>query len=101
VPIVVFESPDSPPLEVSAPDGAGLMDLCDDFRATVPFSCRTASCGTCRIEVLEGADALEPAEDEELDVLDVFGDKPPDRRLCCQARLRVGAERVRVRPCED
>jgi ferredoxin len=100
MPLVVFEAgvAGGPPVEADAPDGARLVDLCDDRNAPVPFSCRSATCGTCRIDVLEGADRLEPPRDEELDVLALFGDDPGRTRLCCQARVRPGPGRIRVRP---
>jgi hypothetical protein len=40
---------------------------------------------------------LEPPGADELDVLRVFGDDPSKRRLACQARIRPGAGRLRVR----
>jgi len=100
--LVVFESAESgvATVEVDAPDGARLVDLCDERNAPVPFSCRSASCGTCRIDVLEGGELLEPPRDEELDVLDIFGDNPARRRLCCQARIRAASGRIRVRPVD-
>jgi ferredoxin len=100
MPLVVFECPGLPLLEVNAPRGARLLDLCDENSAGVPFSCRSASCGTCRVDVLEGADLLDPAAAEELDVLDLFGDDPTRCRLACQIRLRDDAGRVRVRPAD-
>ena len=104
MPVVVFEGRDSPALEVSVPRGGRLLDLCDEQVASVPavpFSCRSASCGTCRIDVLEGAQLLEPPTDEELDVLDLFGDDPTRRRLACQVRFGGGEGRLRVRPVDD
>jgi ferredoxin len=98
MPLLVFESVEAPRVEVDAPDGARLIDVCDERNAPVPFSCRSASCGTCRIDVLEGGELLEPPRDEELDILDIFGDDPAKRRLACQARVRPGPGRVRVRP---
>jgi 2Fe-2S ferredoxin len=98
---IVFESSDSPSVEADAPEGARLVDLCDEGGAPVPFSCRSASCGTCRIDVLEGADLLDAPRDEELDILDIFGDDPGRRRLACQARVSAGAGRVRVRAVAD
>jgi ferredoxin len=99
VPLVVFEPAESgAAVEVDAPDGAPLVDLCDESDAPVPFSCRGASCGTCRVDVLEGASLLAPPRDEELDVLDIFGDDPARRRLCCQAVAMPGPGRIRVRP---
>jgi ferredoxin len=102
VPLIVFEPADAPSggvtVEADAPDGGRLLDLCDELHASVPVSCRSADCGTCRVDVLEGAELLEPARDEELDVLRIFGDDPPSRRLACQARARPGPGRIRVRP---
>ena len=95
---VLIESEDAPVMTVDAPDGGALVDLCDDNATPVPFSCRSASCGTCRVIVLEGADQLLPPEDEELDILDIFGDDPKVRRLACQAKMRPGLGVVRIRP---
>lgn len=73
--------------EVEVAPGSELVDVCDDHPDTeVPFSCRSASCGTCRARVVEGAEALSKPEDDELDVLDVFGDGK-DVRLICQVSL--------------
>jgi ferredoxin len=100
VPTIVFESLQGANMVVDAPDGARLIDLCDERSAPVPFSCRSASCGTCRIDVLAGAALLEPPGDEELDVLDAFGDSPDERRLACQARVKAGPGVLRVRPAD-
>jgi 2Fe-2S ferredoxin len=88
------------PIEAEAPAGTRLVDLCDERNAAVPFSCRSASCGTCRIDVLEGADLLEAPRDDELDILDLFGDDPSRTRLACQAHVRAAGGRVRVRPAD-
>jgi 2Fe-2S ferredoxin len=98
---VIIEAPGHAPVTVTAPEGGALIDICDDTQAAVPFSCRSASCGTCRVVVLEGAEHLTDPEDEELDVLDVFAVAPPRFRLACQARLRAGAGCVRLRPVTD
>jgi ferredoxin len=84
-----------------AESGATLVDVCDDAHAPVPFSCRGASCGTCRVAVVEGADQLESPADEELDVLDAFNMKAPKFRLACQARLKPSATLVSLRPVRD
>jgi ferredoxin len=88
-----FEAPVSP--------GAQLVDVVDDHpEAEVPFSCRSATCGTCRVRVVEGAGALAPAADEEREVLALFGD-PPEVRLCCQLRLTGDTDRVVLAVVED
>jgi 2Fe-2S ferredoxin len=98
MPQITFESSDgSQKTTVDAPNGGALADLCDDNAAPIPFSCRSASCATCHIEVIEGETLLAPPEDEELDVLDAVCSKPPRFRLACCAKLRAGAGRVIVR----
>ena len=77
--------------EVDVSPGTALVDVCDEHPdAEVPFSCRSASCGTCRCRVLSGMAALSKPEDDELDVLEVFGDGD-DVRLCCQIKLIADA----------
>lgn len=87
-------------VEAHEPDGGRLLDICDDLGAPIPFSCRGSSCGTCRVEVLEGEHLLASADDEELYVLGLFGD-PPGRRLACVVRLRPGDGRVHLRVVDD
>jgi 2Fe-2S ferredoxin len=96
MPTVVFESPQGEQT-VAVPDGGALIDVCDAGSAPVPFSCRNANCGTCRVAIVEGQAELLPAEDEELDILDIFGLKPETHRLACQARCRPGLAVLRVR----
>jgi ferredoxin len=100
VPLVVFQLSGFAPIEVTRSEGGPLIDVCDEHGAPVPFSCRSASCGTCRIDVLEGGELLEPPRDEELDVLDAFGDDARKRRLACQARLRALPGRLVVKPAD-
>ena len=79
------------------PEGGRVIDICDESpRAGVPFSCRGANCGTCRIEVLEGLDLCEPPGQDEADLLEIFGDGP-EMRLGCQMRIKAGPGRVRLR----
>ena len=89
--------------EVVAHPGEAIMDITDaNPRAEVPYSCRAATCGTCRVEVLEGREALSPADEIEIEVLEIFGDSPDRVRLCCQARLTgEGDRRVTLRVCDD
>ncbi len=97
MPTVLFEGKKRK-LVIEAPDGGALVDLIDANNAPIPFSCRSASCATCRIHVLEGANLFTDPEDEELAILDVFGAPPTEQRLACQAKLRPGPGKVHVRP---
>jgi 2Fe-2S ferredoxin len=89
--------------EVDALPGEAIMDITDAHPAAeVPYSCRAATCGTCRVEVLEGVDALSVADVDEIEVLDIFGDSPEYVRLCCQAKLVPGqSTQVTLRVCDD
>ncbi len=74
--------------------GTRLVDVTDEHpEAEVPYSCRSASCGTCRVRVKEGAEGLSSADDDEIDVLDIFGNEP-DVRLCCQIELKSDVPRL-------
>lgn len=96
MPTVVFEASALGPA-VTAEAGAGkLIDICDDARAPVAFSCRDARCATCRVEVVEGEQLLEPPTRGERDLLDRFG-APPRLRLACKAVLRAGPGLIRLR----
>jgi 2Fe-2S ferredoxin len=79
------------------PDGGELLDVCDDVFAPVPFSCRSASCATCQVEIVEGMELLEAPNHQERYLLEILSG-PPNLRLACQARVRAGAGVVRIKP---
>jgi ferredoxin len=97
---IVIEPQAGTPMEFESGGTASIADLCDTHHAPVPFSCRSASCGTCRCEVLEGRELLSKPEDEELDVLDMLG-APKTHRLACCAQLSGSAGVVRLRPINE
>jgi ferredoxin len=97
--IEFLPSPHGPAVTLADVTGR-LLDACDDARAPVAFSCRSASCGTCRVAVLAGASHLEPPSPDEREVLAIF-DAAPSERLVCQAIVRPGAGLIRLGPVED
>jgi ferredoxin len=76
-----------------------LVDVCDEARSPVVFSCRSSTCGTCRVEVLAGVDLLEPPHDHEADALRRLAEPgaPLPQRLACQAVVRAGPGLLRLR----
>jgi ferredoxin len=101
MPSVAFDGNElGPPVTASIESGGPLIDICDDARAPVSFSCRSASCGTCRVDVLEGADLFLPPGRDEREVLDLF-DARPTHRLACQAVVRPGPGLIRLRWVSD
>ena len=89
--------------EVDAEPGEAIMDITDAHPASeVPYSCRAATCGTSRVEVVEGSDSLSTPDEFELEVLDIFGDTPDKVRLCCQSKLIGGnGTKVTLKVCDD
>jgi len=84
-------------VEALADAPSRLMDIADDAPdSDIPFSCRAANCGTCRVEILEGAEALDTPGPEELEIMEIFGDGPRVR-LCCQALLERDVDRLVLR----
>jgi ferredoxin len=100
MPEVIFIPVEGDRLVVLAPEGGSLGDLCDEVDAPVPFSCRGATCGTCRVVVLEGEALLLPPNEDEVSLLALFG-SPPGHRLACQAVMHPGGGRLVVRPVMD
>ena len=82
---------------VDAPEGGALVDICDDHFAPIPFSCRSASCGTCHVDVLAGIELFEPADVPEQELLELIGGGKGESRLACQAHLRPGPGLIRLR----
>lgn len=94
--IEYLESPAGPAKEADAPTGGLLVDISDECLAPIPFSCRSASCATCHVEVVAGAELLEPPEELELDLLDVIGG-PEGSRLACQVHVKSGPGLIQLR----
>lgn len=80
-----------------APPGERLVDALDDVRAPVAFGCRSATCGICEIEVLDGADRLAPPDAIERIALDELG-VGDGGRLACRAAVAGAPGVVRIRP---
>jgi ferredoxin len=99
VPTVVFESNGASPLILLVPEGGALVDVCDEHQAPVPFACKSANCGACLVEILEGEAELLPARQDERDVLARLAAEPsaPPVRLACQAKTRPGLATLRLR----
>ena len=100
MPAIEFLSSPHGPAATLAEGSGPLIDACDDARAPVAFSCRSASCGTCRVAVLAGAELLAPPGPDELEVLAIFAAAPCER-LACQAVVLPGDGLIRLGPVDD
>jgi ferredoxin len=76
---------------------------CTPGEGPIPVECRAASCGTCWVGVIDGAEKLSPmVERDERKRMQVFGypvsaDARPLIRLACQARA-FGAVTIVIPP---
>ncbi|PIN91960.1 ferredoxin [Candidatus Pacearchaeota archaeon CG10_big_fil_rev_8_21_14_0_10_35_13] len=71
--------------EVFVDDGGSIIDACESLG--VLFSCQEGTCGTCEVEVVNGAENLtSPTSAEEMMGVDIEGNK----RLACQCKLKSG-----------
>jgi ferredoxin len=101
MPRFVFEGNDlGPAVSADVEEGGRVLDVCDAAHAPVLFSCRSATCGTCRIDVIEGGDLLDAPGQDERFVLELF-ESPPTCRLACQAAFRPGLGLIRIRWIND
>jgi ferredoxin len=75
--------------EKEVPDGDALKGYCEEMG--VPFACEEGICGTCIIEVEEGAENLSPFTQEELDFL---GEQERER-LACQCKIKCGTVKIK------
>ena len=94
MPRIVFERSG---FEVDVAEGVSIVDVCDQhIAAGVPFACRHANCGVCRMEVVEGAEHCEERTAWEAELLEFLREKP-STRLGCQLRVHAGDGLVRLR----
>lgn len=73
--------------EHEIPDATSIAAVCETYG--IPFSCNSGVCGTCQIEIIEGADNLSELNQEEKDL-------GMDRRnrLACQCVIKSGLVKI-------
>lgn len=82
--------------QIEVDPGQSLTDICDQHPTAILFGCRNAVCGTCLIEVLQGAENLSPVQAEEQDLLSILAPENSAARLACQCLVLQGSIRVQV-----
>ena len=74
-------------VEFDVPDGGKIDAICEG--QGIPFSCNSGVCGTCQIEVVEGADNLGELNQEENDL-----GMDRNNRLSCQCCIKSGIVKI-------
>jgi iron-sulfur cluster assembly protein len=73
-------------LTLNLGEGEVLLERLIDDGIAIAHDCGgTLACASCRVIVIEGADALSAASENELDVLERAGASEPGARLACQS----------------
>ncbi|MFZ9518917.1 MAG: 2Fe-2S iron-sulfur cluster-binding protein, partial [Silvanigrellaceae bacterium] len=70
-------------LEVEVPHGTKMSDVVEAAGADVTFGCKSGTCGTCRVRIVDGQENLSSPTPEERDFLSSLGANA-DERLGCQ-----------------
>lgn len=70
------------------PEGGAYLDLAQNHGVPHDFGCTVGSCGTCRCEIVAGAENVEPISDEEKETLEMVTDYREGARLGCQLVLK-------------
>lgn len=68
-------------------DGAPILNTAEE--AGVPFGCQAGACGTCQIDIDDGADNLDTLTPEE----ETMG-MTKTHRLACQCRIVSGTVKI-------
>ena len=66
-------------------EGQWLYDVCEAAGASVPFACKAGACGTCAMQVVQGAESLGPQRARGIRTPESNGLDPTQYRLLCLA----------------
>lgn len=76
--------------------GTSFLDHCQANNAPTDFGCTVGSCGTCCIVIEQGIENVNPADDEELETVEMCTDEAGARLGC---RIVVNGD-ITVRPAD-
>lgn len=76
------------------PAGTSYLEYCQENDAPQDFGCTVGSCGTCCVVIEEGAENVQPINDEERETVEMCTDEAGARLGCM---LQVNGD-IRVRP---
>ena len=92
---VTFTLPDGSSYEVQAKQGDTLVMASGRGPAPIATGCADSSCGTCQVEVLEGAESLTAADEAEAETKKANA-VPEAHRLGCRAEVTGPGLKVHI-----
>lgn len=97
MPTVELVLPSGQVFAIETAGDESLLDVCDAAQAPVPFSCRSATCGTCGVWLERGEHLLDPPGLREAELQAKLGQG--GQRFACAIRVRSGRGVIRLRVC--
>ena len=88
--IISFTQEEHPPVEVEK--GCNPSEILNSSNSPVLFGCRTGVCGTCLVEIVSGAESIEPASAAEKEMLEVMAPGNEKARFACQLSVEDNME---------
>lgn len=73
--------------EVKLSGETNILSELEDKSIYADYGCRSASCGVCACKVLEGSEALSPADPVEQDTISYLDKRDFPVRLICRAQV--------------
>ena len=92
---VVFDCPDGSSYTVTAKEGDSLVYAAGRGPQPISTGCTDGTCGTCRVDVVEGGENLTVADGHELKTKADVG-VPDAQRLGCQSGVIGAGVRVKI-----
>ena len=92
---VTFVLPDGEEYQADAREGDSLVLTASRSAYPISTGCRDGTCGTCRVELLEGAESLTTSSEYENSTKNA-NDIPMDFRLGCQAGVIGSGVKVKI-----
>ncbi len=92
---VVFECPDGSSFTAHAKQGDSLLLTSGRGPQPISSACTDGTCGTCRVDVLQGSESLTEQGEHELQTKTEVG-VPAEQRLGCHAGIHGDGVHVRI-----
>lgn len=67
---------------------SSLSEALNVQNSPILFGCRTGICGTCLVQIEGETKLTPPADEDELEVIEVFSDGEVGLRLACQIKIK-------------
>lgn len=92
---LVVVGPNGQEQSIDAPAGSTLAGASMKLQRPIATGCPDSTCGTCHVDILDGADNVSPMDGRERATLKTQG-LPDGQRLACRATVSSGTVKVKA-----